>query len=213
MLLKIYKTYVWTGGPDWEKTQKAALTVEHRRQRGQWWVGMCSKATVVLKGTCSTSVNPRIVAGAVTKHMHKAGMPSPYMGTFCRSKRKSPWKVLKWQFCGFTGCKWVRHPRGWPGCSQLYTNGSGVFDLSIRRGRAGRIGVWTAFTKEEYQLPQVERKASTKFERIGLPSETNNESLQQRCHQTIGHCVPTAVGHFKWSAETLTEEKGAVETW
>lgn len=112
MLLKIYKTYVWTGGPDWEKTQKAALTVEHRRQRGQWWVGMCSEATVVLKGTCSTSVNPRIVAGAVTKHMHKAGMPSPYMGTFCRSKRKSPWKVLKWQFCGFTGCKWVRHPEG-----------------------------------------------------------------------------------------------------
>lgn len=112
MLLKIYKTYVWTGGPDWEKTQKAALTVEHRRQRGQWWVGMCSEATVVIKGTCSTSVKPRTVAGAVTKHMHKAGMPSPYMGTFCRSKRKSPWKVLKWQFCGFTGCKWVRHPEG-----------------------------------------------------------------------------------------------------
>lgn len=57
------------------------------------------------------------------------------------------------------------------------------------------------------------QKASTKFERIGLPSETNNESLQQRCHQTIGLCAPTAVGHFKQSAETLTEEKGAVETW
>lgn len=38
----------------------------------------------------STSVKPRTVAGAVTKHMHKAGMPSPYMGTFRRSKRKSP---------------------------------------------------------------------------------------------------------------------------
>lgn len=44
MLLKIHKTYIWTGGPDWEKTQKAALTVEHRRQRGQWWVGMFPRA-------------------------------------------------------------------------------------------------------------------------------------------------------------------------
>lgn len=52
--------------------------------------GDVSEGTVVIKGTCSTSVKPRTVAGAVTKHMHKAGMPSPYMGTFCRSKRKSP---------------------------------------------------------------------------------------------------------------------------
>lgn len=58
----------------------------------------------------------------------------------------------------------------------------------------------------------MERKASSKFERIGLPSETNDEGLQQRRHQTIGLCAPTAAGHFKHSAETLTEEKGAVET-
>uniref|UniRef100_A0A2K6FMB9 Nucleolar RNA helicase 2 n=1 Tax=Propithecus coquereli TaxID=379532 RepID=A0A2K6FMB9_PROCO len=60
---------------------------------------------------------------------------------------------------------------------------------SGRTGRAGRTGVCICFYqhKEEYQLVQVEQKA------------------------LLDSVPPTAISHFKESAEKLIEEKGAVE--
>ncbi|KAK7806775.1 hypothetical protein U0070_026118 [Myodes glareolus] len=62
---------------------------------------------------------------------------------------------------------------------------------SGRTGRAGRTGVCICFYqhKEEYQLVQVEQKAVKLLDSV----------------------PPTAISHFKQSAEKLIEEKGAVE--
>uniref|UniRef100_A0A8C5W645 RNA helicase n=1 Tax=Microcebus murinus TaxID=30608 RepID=A0A8C5W645_MICMU len=81
---------------------------------------------------------------------------------------------------------------------------------SGRTGRAGRTGVCICFYqhKEEYQLVQVEQKAGTKFKRIGVPSATEIIKTSSRFLDSV---LPTAIGHFKESAQKLIEEKGAVE--
>ncbi|GAB1295177.1 Nucleolar RNA helicase 2 [Apodemus speciosus] len=86
---------------------------------------------------------------------------------------------------------------------------------SGRTGRAGRTGVCICFYqhKEEYQLAQVEQKAGIKFKRIGVPSATEiiKASSKDAIRQLLDSVPPTAIGHFKQSAEKLIEEKGAVE--
>ncbi|KAB1271077.1 Nucleolar RNA helicase 2 [Camelus dromedarius] len=85
---------------------------------------------------------------------------------------------------------------------------------SGRTGRAGRTGICICFYqhKEEYQLAQVEQKAGIKFKRIGVPSATEIiKASSKDAIRLLDSVPPTAVGHFKQSAEKLIEEKGAVE--
>ncbi|XP_045425265.1 nucleolar RNA helicase 2 [Lemur catta] len=85
---------------------------------------------------------------------------------------------------------------------------------SGRTGRAGRTGVCICFYqhKEEYQLVQVEQKAGIKFKRIGVPSATEIiKASSKDAIRLLDSVPPTAIGHFKESAEKLIEEKGAVE--
>ncbi|KAM4852227.1 nucleolar RNA helicase 2 [Thomomys bottae] len=85
---------------------------------------------------------------------------------------------------------------------------------SGRTGRAGRTGVCICFYqhKEEYQLVQVEQKAGIKFKRIGVPSATEIiKASSKDAIRLLDTVPPTAVSHFKQSAEKLIEEKGAVE--
>ncbi|EHB05414.1 Nucleolar RNA helicase 2 [Heterocephalus glaber] len=85
---------------------------------------------------------------------------------------------------------------------------------SGRTGRAGRTGVCICFYqhKEEYQLAQVEQKAGIKFKRIGVPSPTEIiKASSKDAIRLLDSVPPTAIGHFKQSAEKLIEEKGAVE--
>lgn len=85
---------------------------------------------------------------------------------------------------------------------------------SGRTGRAGRTGVCICFYqhKEEYQLAQVEQKAGIKFKRIGVPSATEIIKASSKDAIRLLDCVPpTAINHFKESAQKLIEEKGAVE--
>ena len=79
-------------------------------------------------------------------------------------------------------------------------------------GRAGRTGVCICFYqhKEEYQLAQVDQKAGIKFKWIGVPSATEIiKSSSKDAIRLLDSGPPTAIGHFKQSAEKLTEEKGA----
>ena len=85
---------------------------------------------------------------------------------------------------------------------------------SGQTGRVGRTRVCICFYqhKEEYQLAQVEQKAGIKFKRIGVPSAT--EIIKASSKEAIrlwDSVPPTALGHFKQSAEKLTGEKGALE--
>ncbi|XP_030101041.1 nucleolar RNA helicase 2 isoform X1 [Mus musculus] len=85
---------------------------------------------------------------------------------------------------------------------------------SGRTGRAGRTGVCICFyqNKEEYQLAQVEQKAGIKFKRIGVPSATEIiKASSKDAIRLLDSVPPTAISHFKQSAEKLIEEKGAVE--
>uniref|UniRef100_H0WJG8 Nucleolar RNA helicase 2 n=1 Tax=Otolemur garnettii TaxID=30611 RepID=H0WJG8_OTOGA len=85
---------------------------------------------------------------------------------------------------------------------------------SGRTGRAGRTGVCICFYqhKEEYQLVQVEQKAGIKFKRIGVPSPTEIiKASSKDAIRLLDSVPPTAINHFKESAEKLIEEKGAVE--
>lgn len=85
---------------------------------------------------------------------------------------------------------------------------------SGRTGRAGRTGVCICFYqhKEEYQLVQVEQKAGIKFKRIGVPSATEIiKASSKDAIRLLDSVPPTAIHHFKESAEKLIEEKGAVE--
>lgn len=85
---------------------------------------------------------------------------------------------------------------------------------SGRTGRAGRTGVCICFYqhKEEYQLAQVEQKAGIKFKRIGVPSPTEIiKASSKDAIRLLDSVPPTAIHHFKESAEKLIEEKGAVE--
>lgn len=85
---------------------------------------------------------------------------------------------------------------------------------SGRTGRAGRTGVCICFYqhKEEYQLAQVEQKAGIKFKRIGVPSATEIiKASSKDAVRLLDSVPPTAISHFKQSAEKLIEEKGAVE--
>ncbi|MBZ3885928.1 Nucleolar RNA helicase 2 [Sciurus carolinensis] len=85
---------------------------------------------------------------------------------------------------------------------------------SGRTGRAGRTGVCICFYqhKEEYQLAQVEQKAGIKFKRIGVPSATEIiKASSKDAIRLLDSVPPTAINHFKESAEKLIEEKGAVE--
>ncbi|EFB22545.1 hypothetical protein PANDA_001614, partial [Ailuropoda melanoleuca] len=85
---------------------------------------------------------------------------------------------------------------------------------SGRTGRAGRTGICICFYqhKEEYQLAQVEQKAGIKFKRIGVPSATEIiKASSKDAIRLLDSVPPTAVSHFKQSAEKLIEEKGAVE--
>lgn len=85
---------------------------------------------------------------------------------------------------------------------------------SGRTGRAGRTGVCICFYqhREEYQLAQVEQKAGIKFKRIGVPSATEIIKASSKDAIRLLDCVPpTAINHFKESAQKLIEEKGAVE--
>ncbi|XP_076981198.1 nucleolar RNA helicase 2 [Tamandua tetradactyla] len=85
---------------------------------------------------------------------------------------------------------------------------------SGRTGRAGRTGICVCFYqhREEYQLAQVEQKAGIKFKRIGVPSATEIiKASSQDAIRYLDSVPPTAISHFKQSAEKLIEEKGAVE--
>lgn len=85
---------------------------------------------------------------------------------------------------------------------------------SGRTGRAGRTGICICFyqQKEEYQLVQVEQKAGIKFKRIGVPSATEIiKASSKDAIRLLDTVPPTAISHFKQSAEKLIEEKGAVE--
>lgn len=85
---------------------------------------------------------------------------------------------------------------------------------SGRTGRAGRTGICICFYqhKEEYQLAQVEQKAGIKFKRIGVPSATEIiKASSKDAVRLLDSVPPTAISHFKQSAEKLIEEKGAVE--
>lgn len=85
---------------------------------------------------------------------------------------------------------------------------------SGRTGRAGRTGICICFYqhKEEYQLAQVEQKAGIKFKRIGVPSATEIiKASSKDAIRFLDSVPPTAINHFKQSAEKLIEEKGAVE--
>ncbi|XP_059982014.1 nucleolar RNA helicase 2 [Lagenorhynchus albirostris] len=85
---------------------------------------------------------------------------------------------------------------------------------SGRTGRAGRTGICVCFYqhKEEYQLAQVEQKAGIKFKRIGVPSATEIiKASSKDAIRLLDSVPPTAIVHFKQSAEKLIEEKGAVE--
>ncbi|MEJ1288194.1 hypothetical protein NN561_019224 [Cricetulus griseus] len=85
---------------------------------------------------------------------------------------------------------------------------------SGRTGRAGRTGVCICFYqhKDEYQLAQVEQKAGIKFKRIGVPSAAEIiKASSKDAIRLLDSVPPTAIDHFKQSAEKLIEEKGAVE--
>ncbi|XP_049977909.1 nucleolar RNA helicase 2-like [Alexandromys fortis] len=85
---------------------------------------------------------------------------------------------------------------------------------SGQTGRAGRTGVCICFYqhKEEYQLVQVEQKAGNKFKRVGVPSATEIiKASSKDAIRLLESVPPTAISHFKQSAEKLIEEKGAVE--
>uniref|UniRef100_A0A2K6LK65 RNA helicase n=1 Tax=Rhinopithecus bieti TaxID=61621 RepID=A0A2K6LK65_RHIBE len=85
---------------------------------------------------------------------------------------------------------------------------------SGRTGRAGRTGVCICFYqhKEEYQLVHVEQKVGIKFKRIGVPSATEMiKASSKDAIRLLDSVPPTAISHFKQSAEKLIEEKGAVE--
>ncbi|CAD7666963.1 unnamed protein product [Nyctereutes procyonoides] len=85
---------------------------------------------------------------------------------------------------------------------------------SGRAGRAGRTGICICFYQhmEEFQLAQVEQKAGIKFKRIGVPSATEIiKASSKDAIRLLDSVPPTAISHFKQSAEKLIEEKGAVE--
>ncbi|KAK2108555.1 Nucleolar RNA helicase 2 [Saguinus oedipus] len=68
---------------------------------------------------------------------------------------------------------------------------------SGQMGRAGRT---------------VEQKAGIKFKRIGVPSATEIiKASSKDAIRLLDFVPPTAISHFKQSAEKLIEEKGAVE--
>lgn len=87
---------------------------------------------------------------------------------------------------------------------------------SGRTGRAGRTGVCICFYqhKEEYQLVQVEQKAGIKFKRIGVPSATEIiKASSKDAIRLLDSVPPTAISHFKQSAEKLIEEKELWKLW
>ena len=59
---------------------------------------------------------------------------------------------------------------------------------------------------------QVEQKAGIKFKRIGVPSATEIiKASSKDAIRLLDSVPPTAISHFKQSAEKLIEEKGVVE--
>ncbi|KAB0373792.1 hypothetical protein FD755_014048 [Muntiacus reevesi] len=63
---------------------------------------------------------------------------------------------------------------------------------------------------ESYIHLQVEQKAGIKFKRIGVPSATEIIKASKDAIRLLHSVPPTAICHFKQTAEKLTEEKGAV---
>ena len=91
---------------------------------------------------------------------------------------------------------------------ESYTHHSG------QTGRAGRPGVCICFYqyKEEYPLVQVEQKAGIIFKWVGVPSATEIiKASSKDAIRLLDSVPPTAIGHFKQSAEKLIEAKGPVE--
>ncbi|XP_069466716.1 nucleolar RNA helicase 2 isoform X2 [Ambystoma mexicanum] len=85
---------------------------------------------------------------------------------------------------------------------------------SGRTGRAGREGVCICFyqRKEESQLRYVEQKAGLTFKRVGVPSATDIiKASSKDAIRNLDSVPPSAIEHFKKSAEQLIEQKGAVE--
>ncbi|XP_072321977.1 nucleolar RNA helicase 2 [Eucyclogobius newberryi] len=85
---------------------------------------------------------------------------------------------------------------------------------SGRTGRAGRTGVCICFyqRKEEDQLRHVENKACISFRRVGVP--TANDIIKSSSKDAVRFLdsVPvTAIAYFRESAQSLIEERGAVE--
>ncbi|XP_062864324.1 nucleolar RNA helicase 2 isoform X2 [Trichomycterus rosablanca] len=85
---------------------------------------------------------------------------------------------------------------------------------SGRTGRAGRTGVCICFyqRKEEDQLRYVEQKAGMTFKRVGVP--TANDIIKSSSKDAVRFLdsVPAAaVEYFRKAAESLIEERGAVE--
>ncbi|KAJ8264703.1 hypothetical protein GJAV_G00152780 [Gymnothorax javanicus] len=85
---------------------------------------------------------------------------------------------------------------------------------SGRTGRAGRTGVCICFyqRKEEEQLRYVENKAGITFKRVGVPSA--NEIIKSSSKDAVkflDSITPTAIDYFREAAETLIEQRGAVE--
>ena len=57
----------------------------------------------------------------------------------------------------------------------------------------------------------MEQKAGIKFKRIGIPSATEIiKASSKDAIRLLDSVPPTVIGHFKQTAEKLTEEKGAV---
>ncbi|XP_058045038.1 nucleolar RNA helicase 2 [Ahaetulla prasina] len=85
---------------------------------------------------------------------------------------------------------------------------------SGRTGRAGRTGVCICFyqRREDYQLKQVEQKAGITFKRIGVPTASDIiKASSKDAIRSLDSVPPSAIDHFRKSAEQLIEEKGAVE--
>ncbi|KAJ1143160.1 hypothetical protein NDU88_009471 [Pleurodeles waltl] len=85
---------------------------------------------------------------------------------------------------------------------------------SGRTGRAGRAGVCICFyqRKEESQLKYVEQKAGLTFKRVGVPSAADIiKASSKDAIRFLDSVPPSAIEHFKKSAEQLIEEKGAVD--
>ncbi|KAL6033313.1 hypothetical protein STEG23_009955 [Scotinomys teguina] len=90
----------------------------------------------------------------------------------------------------------------------------GVLHSSFGEDRQSWKGVCICFYqhKEEYQLAQVEQKVGIKLKRIGVPSATELiKASSKDAIRLLDSVPPTTIDHFKQSAETLIEEKRAVE--